>query len=178
MRIFNGFKSLKTKLIVYFISIIVIISISICLYYYFTQKQAMESNMIQSSHDSINYLLNNVDKQLRLCDKLADWIYINRDIGKVLLREYDDKENKYNIEIPIVQRLLEDAVTSSSIGEHISSLIVMGDNGISLSIGFDADWIDKQELKNTLWFKEAMEKNGRVHWNGIIKNPARIKHDE
>lgn len=175
---FAGFKSLKIKLIVYFMSIFVIISISISLYYYYNQKQSIESNTIKNSYDSINYLLNNVDKQLKLCDKLADWIYINRDIGRILSRDYNGDKNKYNIDIPVVQRLLEDTVGSSSIGGYISSLIIMGDNGVVLSIGIDSDWIDKEELKNALWFKDAMDKNGRVYWNGIIENPATIKHDK
>jgi len=175
---FIKYNSLKTKLILSFTAVLISLSIAICVFYYYNERQTLEKNIIESSYSDIRYLSNNIEKQLKLCEKLSDWVYVNRRIEKVLIRDYTDEKIGYNVDIPVIQQLIDDQLASASIGKYIASFIIMGNNGVCLSVGNDPDWTDKTALKSMNWFIEAMNKNGRVFWNGIVENPAQYKSDK
>jgi two-component system sensor histidine kinase YesM len=174
----HRFTSLKSKLIIYFTIIINILSISICLFYYNYSREALVQNIINNSYTNIRYLSNNIDKQLKLCENLSDWIYVNRSIEKVLIRDYKSGNSSYNIDIPSVQKLVNDRVASTSIGKYVSFLIISGINGIYLTVGNDTDWIDKKEVQGREWFKDGLGKLDRIAWNGIVENPATVRSDK
>lgn len=173
----NSFKSLKSKLIIYFTVIINILSVSICLFYYNYTRESLIQNIVDNTYTNIRYLLNNMDKQLKLCENFSDWVYVNRSLEKVLIRDYNTEKLSYNIDIPSVQKLISDRVASTSIGKYVSFLIISGINGIYLTVGSDADWIDKGEVQDRLWFRDGLAKPDRVSWNGIVENPATVKSD-
>jgi len=155
-------------------SVVLCISLAVSLLYYKTQRDLYAENLAAADHNDIVYLAGNIDKQLRLCEKLSDWIFVNRRIETVLIRDYPPDTNQFDREIPPVQRLINDYISSSSVGKYIVFLYIRGNNGVVLkSSNPDADWLN--DLTSEPWFTEGLKAGGRVVWPGIFSNPAKYR---
>jgi len=151
--------------------VVLCVSVAISLLYYKTQRDLYEENLAATDRNDIVYLTGNIDKQMRLCEKLSDWIFVNRRIETALIRDYSSNMTQYDREIPPIQRLINDYLSSSSVGNYIVFLYIRGNNGVILkSSNPDADWLE--DFTNNPWFTEGLEAGGRVVWPGIFSNPA------
>jgi two-component system sensor histidine kinase YesM len=151
--------------------VVLCVSTVISFLYYHGQRRQFEENLINTDKNDIIYLMGNVDKQLRLCEKLSDWIYVNRRIETALIREYAEDTSQYDREIPAIQRLINDHLNSSSIGKHVVFLYIRGDNNVIFkSSNPDADWLRDLTVYN--WHREGLAANGKVVWPGIVSSPA------
>ena len=158
-------------------SVLLCISIAISLLYYWTQRDYFKENLAAADKNDIVYLLGNLDKQMRLCEKLSDWIFINRRIAPALVRYYPADTNQFDREIPPIQRLIDDYLSSSSVDKYIVFLYIKGNNGVVLkSTNPDADWLS--DFSGNSWFAEGLDAGGRVVWPGIFSNPARHRTTE
>ena len=166
--------SLRSRLTWSFMSVVLCVSLAVSLLYYKTQRDLFMENLAATDKNDIVYLVGNMDKQMRLCEKLSDWIFVNRRIETVLVRDYPVDTNQFDREIPPVQRLINDYLNSSSVGKYIVFLYIKGNNGVVLkSSNPDADWLE--DFTNESWFVEGLEAAGRVVWPGIFQNPAIFK---
>lgn len=164
--------SLRSKLTWSFMSAVLCVSLAISLLYYRTQMTLYTENLAAADRNDVVYLLGNMEKQLRLCEKLSDWIFVNRGIESVLVRDYPPDTNQFDREIPAVQRLVNDYLSSSSVGEYIVFLYVRGNNQVVLkSSNPDADWL-LEDFTGNSWFIEGIGAGGRTVWPGIVENPA------
>ena len=154
-----------------FMSVVLFVSMAISLLYYKTQRDLFMENLAAADRNDIVYLVGNMDKQLRLCEKLSDWIFVNRRIETALVRDYAANMNQFDLEIPPIYRLITDYLGSSSVGDYIVFLYIKGNNGVVLkSTNPDADWLG--DFTGESWFIEGLDAGGRVIWPGIFPNPA------
>ena len=167
--------SLKSQLTWSFMAVVLCITLAVSLLYYHSQRRLFEDNLIEASTNDVDYLMGNLEKQLRLCEKLSDWIYVNRRMEATLIRSYQDDMEQFSREIPPIQRLIDDQLLSSSVGKYVIFLIIHGNNGISFKVMTDADWIDRSDLTGRTWFKAGMAAGGGILWTGIWDNPASYK---
>lgn len=165
-------KSLKIRLILYFTAATIILSIATNLFHYYSTKDLLKRKMIENSNSSINYITDNIEKQLKLAGQLSDWIFMNSSLERVKLKKYDLSEVPYDDDIRRVVDILNDQIIISSIGNNISSLIICLDNGVDIRTGEDATMADKNEIQATDWFIDGINKNGLIHWDSIILNPS------
>lgn len=163
-------KTLKNRLSIYFTMVIIIPAILISLFYYYYSTNALKKNMVANANSNVSYIMFNIDKQLNIATKLSDWIFVNKTMENVLTNNNLKQEELYNMIIRDKQ-ILENTMTNSPIGKHISTIIISGQNGTEMITGDDAIQIDMEELKIKSWFKNGIKKNGAVYWSGIEDNP-------
>ncbi|GHT64651.1 histidine kinase [Spirochaetia bacterium] len=163
--------SLKSRVTWSFMIVVFCVSVVISFLYFFTQRRMFEENLVRTDENDIVYLMGNVDKQFILCEKLSDWIYVNRRVETALIRDYSEDMGRFDRDIPAIQRTIIDQLNSSSIGKYVVFLYIRGDNGITLkSSNPDADWVG--DLESYDWHSIGIAANGKVVWPGIFKNPA------
>lgn len=166
--------SLKSKVTLSFMIVVLFVAIIISLLYYDSQRKLYEDNLAAADRNDITYLMGNMEKQLRLCEKLSDWIYVNRRIETALIRDYTSDMGQYSRDIPLAQRLINDQLVSSSIGKYVIFLYIQGYNGVVFKgANDDAYWLG--DLTENQWHKTGMEAGGSLVWSGITENPASFK---
>ena len=165
--------SLKSRLTWSFMVVVLCIALIISLMYYISQRRLYEANLSDTDQNDITYLMGNMEKQLRLCGKLSDWIYVNRRIETTLVRDYTDNMSQFSRDIPQAQRIIDDQLVSSSVGKYVIFLYIQGHNGITLKANTDSYWID--DLSEAPWHAPGLERGGAVIWSGITENPAAYK---
>jgi two-component system sensor histidine kinase YesM len=164
-------RSLKSQITWSFMVVVLCVSVILSFIYYRSQRILFEDNLIYQDKNDVAYLLGNMDKQLKLCEKLSDWIFVNRRIETALVRDYSEDMTRYDREIPSVQRLIDDHLSSSSVGKYVVFLYIRGNNGVALkSSNPDVDWL--QDMTAYSWFKDGIKAGGRVIWPGIVDNPS------
>ena len=166
--------SLKSRVTWSFMIVVLCISLIISLLYYRSQRKLYEDNLFDTDRNDINYLMGNMEKQLELCEKLSDWIFVNRRIEPALVRDYSNDMNGYSRDIPPIQRLIDDQLVSSSIGKYVIFLYIQGYNGVSFKAETYAYWFT--DLTKTPWHAIGVKADGAVVWTGITENPAIYKN--
>lgn len=166
--------SLKSRLTWSFMVVVMCVTLIIGLLYYRSQRKMYEENLAETDRNDVTYLMGNMEKQLRLCEKLSDWVFVNRQIETALVRSYNNNMGQYSRDIPPVQRSIDDQLVSSSVGKYVVFLYIRGNNGVTLKAGIDADWI-RGNLTNVPWHSQGIGSGGRVVWPGIVENPSDYK---
>jgi two-component system sensor histidine kinase YesM len=166
--------SLKSQITWSFMVVVLCVSVILSFIYYRSQRMLFEDNLVYQDKNDAAYLLGNMDKQLRLCEKLSDWIFVNRRIETALVRDYSENMTQYDREIPSIQRSIDDHVSSSSVGKYVVILYIRGNNGVVLkSSNPDVDWL--QDMTAYSWFQDGIKASGKVIWPGIVDNPAEYR---
>lgn len=166
--------SLKSRLIWSFMIVVLCITLIISLLYYDSQRKLYEDNLAATDRNDIIYLMGNMEKQFRLCEKFSDWVYVNRRIETALIRDYASDMGQYSHDIPLAQRLIDDQLVSSSIGKYVIFLYIQGYNGVVFKgANDDAYWLG--DLTKTQWHAIGMQAGGSLVWSGITENPASFK---
>ncbi len=166
--------SLKSKVTLSFMIIVLFVAIIISLLYYDSQQRLYKDNLAAADRNDITYLMGNMEKQLKLCEKLSDWIYVNRRIETALIRDYANDMDQYSRDIPTAQRLINDQLVSSSIGKYVIFLYIQGYNGVVFkAANDDAYWLG--DLTENQWHTIGMQAGGALVWSGITENPASFK---
>jgi two-component system, sensor histidine kinase YesM len=171
--VFNLY-TLKNKLILYFSIVFIIVSLCISFFYSNYTKDLLEQNIIDNTQNNLNYILSNVDQQLRQCQELSDWIYLNRNLDKILVRDYSDPKYNFEYDISAAYKVLNDRILNSSIGKYMVSVIIEGKNNVFLKLFEEADYVDIKTLKATDWFQEGISTE-KFLCNGIEDNLATEK---
>ncbi|MCX7708355.1 MAG: sensor histidine kinase [Clostridia bacterium] len=175
---FSRPKKMKSKLILYFSMVTIIPLIMVSVYYYINLKESLEKSMVANASSSIQYIMDNIDKQLMLAIQLSDWFFINRHIEKALLKQNIISSEDYYNEINSIDTVINDQLLVSPVTRYISALIISGDNGIEFRYGNDASMIDKQQLVKMPWFIRGVSERNRQTWQGIVDNNAILTDDK
>jgi hypothetical protein len=148
------------------------VSLSISFYYANYTKDLLEKNIVDNNRNNLKYILSNVDNQMHLCQELSDWIYLNRYLEKVLIRDYSDSKYNFDQDISQAYKVLNDMISNSAIGKYVVSVIIKGKNNIDLKLFYESDHIDINTLINTEWFKKGLA-NEYFSNTGIEDNIAK-----
>ncbi|HLV08629.1 MAG TPA: sensor histidine kinase [Halanaerobiales bacterium] len=168
-------RTLKSKIILYVLLITIIPTLFFAVFYYSSTKDIYEKNMLDTAEDNIYYMKKSLDERVMMANGLSDWFFVNNNFDKVLTREYDTNSREYRQDILTVYKQIELRLINSPFFTYISSVVVIGDNGVVFRYGTDASMLDIEEIKAEEWFQKGLEKNGMAYWGGIVKNPAKIK---
>ncbi len=169
-------KSLKNKLILYVILVATVPSIVIGLYYFAHEKQMHDEIVTQNAARDSAYILHNMEAQLGFAEQLSDWAFTSRALQKLLLAKTVGTLD-FTQSVMIFQQDLEDVLISSSIGKYVSSVLIIGSNGLDVRSGMDAALIDTATLAREPWFLELMSGMEKTTRRCAIPNPAVIRTD-
>ena len=92
-------RTLKSKLILYFLAITIIPSVAISYFFFRTSQQTLEKNMVDTSVSNLAYTVTLMDKQLNNAAHLSDWLFMNKNLDVVLTKEYPGPELGYDKDI-------------------------------------------------------------------------------
>jgi two-component system sensor histidine kinase YesM len=169
-------KSLKNKLILYVMLVAFVPSIVIGLYYSMHEKQMHDEIVTHNAATDVAYILHNMEAQLSFAEQLSDWAFTSRTLQKLLLtREVGTLEFTQNV--MIFQESLDDVLMSSSIGKYVSTVLIIGSNGLDVRSGMDAALVDKSALAVAPWFLELTNNMEKLVRRRVIPNPAVIRTD-
>lgn len=176
MRFIKQPKSLRNRLVLYFTLVILFIAISINIFYYYSSRRSLEQNMILNAKSTNLYIIDNINKQLKSVEQLSDWLFLNKNLDKLIYGNSLTASNFINLFD--AQDFINYQVLNSPVGKYISSLIYMRNSQIDIRTGEDAQQIDKFSIQETEWFKSGIEARGRVRWGSVIENPAVQKNEK
>jgi len=173
-----GIKTLKNKIILYFIIITIVPSIFLTFFYYKNTNEIYEDHMLENALDDIYYIKKSIDERISWTIGFADWFYRNYNFDNILTEDYSMKDPTYDYNMIKVYEQIQLQVINSPIGTYISSLIIVGENHVEFRYGNDASMIDISAVTSKDWFKDGISKNGTIYWSGITENPAKIKNNK
>jgi len=133
----------------------------------------IKNNLIENTNTNIAYLQSNINKLLLRCEYISDYIYIERAIGKVLIRDYADGSNNYELDISNAISVLNSRIYNDTVSGYINAVIIMGRNGKVIKFGMEADYFDINALCNSTWFSDHVIKH-KMQWEGLVENPAKV----
>ncbi len=172
-----GIHKLKTKLILIFTLILMLAAASIYLLYSGYSNALVERNLLEATSSNIRFIMNIVDRQLDACKNLSDWLFVNRDIDKILVRDYNSPINNLDRDVSMVMKNIADHIVSSAISNDILSIIIEGENGIGLTSGDEAYNTSLQTLMAQDWLV-ANQNRMDFSWLGLQPNPATQRVDD
>ncbi len=175
-------KTLKSKIILYFLLISLIPATVLTLFYYLNTKDIYEDNMLENSFSTLYYIKKQIDDKIYTAKSLSDWFYLNPYFKDIFHEDNSRESLVYDKNmIDIYNDQIKQQVINSPLFTDISSLVIVGNNGIELKYGYDASMIKVDEIKSSEWFRDAMKTMSRgkkIYTPGLIKNPAQITTDE
>lgn len=161
---FSRLNSISNKLIAAFL--IMIIPISVLGYYSKnTAEKAIQHTAAQSTIQAMEQISKYIDLILSTVDDVSLQILTNKDIQNLLLIK-EEETNTYDF----VQKLqnVQSILTSYIVGnKFINSITLLIDEKRSISIGGTTTTsLDFANIKNSEWYKAAIEANGKIIWRG------------
>lgn len=169
-------KTLKHKLSFYFTIVTIVPSLLIIIFYYYYSTNSLKKTLVDNATTNTEYVMSNIDNQVKLAMKLSDWIFLNKTLEKTLVNINLNDIESYN-SIMNNKQILDTTLMNSSIAKNISCILIEGNNGVDLRSGDDASLINKDELKSKDWFIDSMNKGEAIYLPGIVDNPNILKHD-
>lgn len=173
-------RTLKSKLILYFLAITIIPSVTISYFFFRNSQQTLEKNMIDTSVNNLAYTVTLIDKQLENAAHLSDWLFMNKNLDIVLTKEYPGPELGYDADIEAFLELKDYQLRYNvAIGTYVYSVLIIGKNGVDLRAGQpEGTHIDIAELQQEEWFQYGMSLQGKKSWYGIVENPSAVKYEK
>lgn len=164
-------RTLKGRLILIFTLILILAAVSIFVLYSGYSNTLVEHNLFEAASSSIRFIMDNVDRQLDECRNLSDWFFVNRDIDKILIRDYDNPINNLDRDMAAVTKTIADHINSSTISDDILGIIIQGVNGIRLTNGDEAYNTSMDTLLKQDWLIGSKDRV-TFSWVGLQENPA------
>ncbi len=172
-------KTLKSRLILYFLAITIVPSVAVSYFYFKNSQHTLERNMVDTASSNLNYLMTIVDKQLKTAEQLSDWVFINRNLDGILTQSYSKRGVQYSADIRTFLDLADYQLRyNTSINPYIYSLLIHGEKGLDLRKGQpEGTQIDVAQLQKKDWFRKGLLLHGRKYWYGIVENPSTVKFE-
>ncbi len=164
--------TLKGRLILTFSLILALAAVLTFLLYSDYSRALVERNLVSATSSSIRFIMDNVDRKLDECRNLSDWIFVNRDIDKMLVRNYRSPINNLDRDVSAAMKTISDRITSSTISDNVLGIIIQGDNGVILSSGEEAYYTSLDTLSSQDWVLSSKTRMP-FSWVGLKPNLSR-----
>ncbi|NLN46055.1 MAG: hypothetical protein GX153_05760 [Clostridiaceae bacterium] len=84
--------SLKQRLISMFVAILLLVCIGIGSFFFLSARQTLRKATIAGAGVNLGYLMENIESRMLQCEELSNWILVNRNIERVLIRDYSSDD--------------------------------------------------------------------------------------
>ncbi|WP_274651179.1 cache domain-containing sensor histidine kinase [Paenibacillus humicola] len=166
-------RSLQRKIFVYFIVAALFPTAVISISSYLISVDIVKAKVSDSIVESLGYIRNSIENELKQVEQISSYMYISSDIKQILAPDF--KENTPASYYAMVKA--NEAFSLYSIHSrdfsYISSIQVLGENGVNLLYGEEVNHFDRRNLKqleSTSWFREVKKLNGKIYWIGNDAN--------
>jgi two-component system sensor histidine kinase YesM len=161
--------SLKKKLILGFMFIAFIPAVTISVFYYVDSKKALEANVGDTYVILLGHILHNVEQQIEEAYQFTNWLYIDRDVLRLMQRTPEEAGRYDQQNIDVVQKI-ESQFRFLPIMEHVNAFFLLGHNGIDIRYGPDSFRINPEAFTNEPWFQQGMRHSGELTWGAVTPN--------
>ena len=165
--------SLRTQLIAYFCTVVLIVGIFFSSYYYDSSSQLIINNAGEQVYLLVSSRMDTIDRDLYQLNSFIDWICLNEDIH-VLLKRQGDSIHIFDTVKSRVYNNINDRNLFFSLKNWISSLYIIGDNGLIIKYGSNAYNVDVHMFNHDSWYKQASTTKGQTVYYHAIPNHNRI----
>ena len=165
-------KTIKGKLILCFSTVILVAAIALSMFYLYLNYMNQRKELIQNANSNIEYFQSNINRMLERCSLLSDKIYFNRNVAKILIRDYGSSSRK-NLDRDLLEALrdISGYLSNDIISSYATAIVVCGNNGQTITYGIDADFFSPKMLEKEAWFQEN-KSNSTVKWLPVIENDS------
>lgn len=158
--------SLKKKIIVFFLIVGIVPAILISFYYYLNSISVLENNLTQNRRVALKNIISRYDKEIDNLIEFTDWFFLDPDINYLLTNELDELPD-YDEKVVKAADNIANQVSFSQIRTFISSVFLIGDNGLDLRYSNTgrAYVARRSDLLATKWVKNGQSKPGTPYWS-------------
>lgn len=161
--------SLKKKLIIAFMSIAFIPAAIISMFYYVDSRRALEANVGETYMILLAHILNNVEQQVEEVYQFTNWLYLERDIVRLMERSPEEARRYDQQAISVVEKI-ESQFRFLPIMEHVNSFFLLGHNGLDIRYGPDSYRVEPSQFVDEDWFQKGMNQVGELTWGDLTKH--------
>lgn len=123
--------TLKRKLLVAFLFIALIPATISSIFYYVDSRKALESNVGDTYMILLAHILNNVEQRMEEVYQFTNWLYLERNIVRLMERPADDARRYDQQTIDVVYQI-ESQFRFLPIMDHVSAFFLLGNNGLDM----------------------------------------------
>ncbi len=160
---------LKKKLLLGFMFIAFIPAVTISLFYYVDSKKALEANVGDTYVILLAHILNNVEQQIEEAYQFTNWLYLDRDVIRLMQRTAEEAVRYDQQNIDVVQKI-ESQFRFLPIMEHVNAFFLLGHNGIDIRYGPDSYRTNPVAFADEPWFRQGMLHSSELTWGAITPN--------
>lgn len=162
--------TLKRKLLVAFLFIALIPATISSIFYYVDSRKALESNVGDTYMILLAHILNNVEQRMEEVYQFTNWLYLERNIVRLMERPADDARRYDQQTIDVVYQI-ESQFRFLPIMDHVSAFFLLGNNGLDIRYGPDSYSINPLSFAGEPWFQKPVQ-SGALVWGDLTKNYA------
>lgn len=165
--------SLKGQLIFYFSSVILIVGFTFSLFYYNSSTRQILENVGEREYLLVSSRMEIIDNELYQLNSFIDWICLNNDIKEVLQRGSDSVAVFDTVKKRAYENI-QNRYMFFTLKNWISSMYIIGDNGLTIRYGSNAYNVDVSMFENDLWYLRGCRTMGETVYSYSIPNHNRI----
>lgn len=161
--------SLRNKLLIALMFTAFIPACIIGVFYYVDSSRALEANTADSHVLLLTHILSNLDQQIEEVYKFTNWLYLDKDIVRLMQRSPEEAQHHDQGTIDAIKKI-ENQFRFMPLMEHVNAFLLLGDNGLDLRYGPHSFRIDWQTFNEEFWFLEGRQKAGELSWGCLTEN--------
>lgn len=167
--------SIKTKIMISFLVVIIFPTACISISSYSISKALLTDRVSESFMDNLSYLGQSLEFDMREWERVMDLLQVNHTIESIFIEKYENDIN-YFFDVKKANQVFDDWAYASNMYTYISSLVVIGDNGKILRYGEDVGRLDTDDLMQKDWTQKLDQSKGGLVWLGVHENYADIHY--
>lgn len=153
-------KTIRGRVIFAFIAVFTIVFVLYGYTVFSASYRLVYRELQKSSEDNLRYVQGNINRLLDQFVNLSNDIYYNRNISKVLVRDYDNDPNA-NLDKDLRNAIgdIDSYEGSGVVAQYATCLIIHGNNGKTIRYGNDADFFTVDQIRGMDIFEEYSAKH-------------------
>lgn len=161
-------KSIRTKIFVSFILVMIITTLAVSLGNYYVFRNILNEKVSESVSSNLQYIANDITDKLDTIERLADYVYSNHDIRRILTKHHKN-DLEYYLDSLKFDEVLENYLINSDLSPYVSLIVVNGEHSNQFKYGPDAGRINEASLEQFNWNDQSKHLSGQITWHGIQK---------
>ncbi|MBC8079053.1 MAG: sensor histidine kinase [Gorillibacterium sp.] len=173
---FHLTKGIQGKLFLSFLLVMMLPTTLIGIGSYWVSTNTVQEQARQSFEENLSFLASSIDRDMQRVEQLADFIYANESISKVLMAKKKDGVDFFYASKQADQEL-NNYLLSSDLYPYIEVLSILGLQEGTEYIGVGNGFTDWDSIREQSWVDEAIQGNGKIIWLGIRDTFASYKNN-
>ncbi len=160
----------RKRLLLYFMIVAAVPTVLFGIHFYVTSREALVKELCESNYKICCHLMDSIDSQFRQAGSLTDWICFDRSVAELLKKERGEVSS-FDFHKQQVLEQLDNQFSYLPVTEYIPALFLLGDNGLDIRRGTNAQMISPKSFQDAWWFRESADNRGKAVWGDVYRQP-------